>query len=520
MSFKYGFFNALDENRLYQSEDYASVLDGIIDEGFFSNYYNNIEKKSYSPIIIPFNPKGSSSTENSMQVMVQPFRAWLHHTWNYNDINQIYEIEKSSVLNGRIDVFVVKVDTKLRKNSIEYIKGTPNPVKDLAPPDITNDKDGNGIYYFPIAYIYLPRRTYNITTSNIISVVDVDSPSITVGTRVISLENTKAAEAPVDDNNSFLNSSSYIQDILDRFEDFKTDNAEAFKEWFAGIKDIFSNYTQKDIQEYEDFEKRITELESRQGNIIIKLTFSTSMIGSTVTFHNTDTTKYKSEDKTFTITDTEQNFYLEHIGTYLITENKTGKQLTLAIPYFGEYEGAFASPVYIVKDSVFQITDFSETYFASVCKVISGGYICVPISSPLQYIYPKLNANKIYLTTNASQLKTKISTSLKFVLPSGNYKRAIVKGKSAIKISSSICSYSKYAGVSINSKDILVYTDTGNTEAIDKVISSNIDKEITFDTEVTDSLLITWKMGTYQDSDYITMYAGSYIQFEELALYE
>ena len=519
MGFKYGFFNALDKSNLYMSQNYSSILDGIIDEGFFSQYYINNQIQSGYDTIIPFNPKGSTSTENSMQVMIQPFRAWLHHTWNYNDIKQIYEIEKSSVLNSRIDVFVVKVDTKLRKNSIEYIKGEPNPVKDLEPPDITNNKDGNGIYYFPIAYIYLPRRTYNITTSNIISAINNNNPTITVSKRIISLSNTKLASSPTE-NSSYLKSSTYIQDILDRFEDFKTDNAEAFKEWFAGIKDIFSKYTQKDIQEYKDFEKRITELESRLGNIIIKLTFSTSMIGSTVTFHNTDITKYKSEDKTFTITYAEQNFYLEHIGTYLITENKTGKQLSLTVPYFGEYEGAFTSPIYIIKDSVLQITNYNENIENITCRSLGGKYSCSTSTDKTAYINKTINNNKIYLASNTLQYYTKINSFLNFVLPSGNYKRLIIKGKSAIKVSSAICSYTKYAGFYINDEPILAYTDSGNTEVFDKILSAAIDKDITFDNNIVNVLALKCAIGTYIGNNYITMHAGSYIQFEELALYE
>ena len=118
MALTYGFYNALNHDRLYDAIQMSSIFDGIIRDGIFSTIGTSLVV---------------TAPEDGMYVNVGPGRAWFNHTWTLNDTLLPVEAEQSEVVLDRIDAVVLEVNAgaEVRANSIKFIKGTPssNPVR-------------------------------------------------------------------------------------------------------------------------------------------------------------------------------------------------------------------------------------------------------------------------------------------------------------------------------------------------------------------------------------------------------
>ena len=69
MAFSYGFYNSLNGDRKYDSEDLSRMFDGIIYDGVIGAVGDTFAVKA-----------GTGNTVN-----VSSGRAWFNHTWTYND---------------------------------------------------------------------------------------------------------------------------------------------------------------------------------------------------------------------------------------------------------------------------------------------------------------------------------------------------------------------------------------------------------------------------------------------------
>lgn len=157
MAFTCGFYNAVDHDRVYSSEDFGHMFDGLITDGIYPSIGHCFAVLS----------------GNGVGVRVRSGRAWFNLSWSYNSSDFPIQLTAPDLLLPRIDAIVLEVDRRLsgRDNSLKAITGTPavNPVK----PALQN---GDGLYQYPLAYVTVAPNAYEITNSDIENAVGHETP--------------------------------------------------------------------------------------------------------------------------------------------------------------------------------------------------------------------------------------------------------------------------------------------------------------------------------------------------------
>lgn len=155
-----GFFNAQydavahDYDRKYDAEQFSAIFNGLINDGVYQHYGTGMEVKP------------SASQGGGIAVTVGTGRAWLQSTWTYVDALETITLTPANSSLSRYTGIVLKVDKNARKNSIVTFDGgySNSPQKT----DVTNQLvNGNGIFYYLLAYVYVGAGVSTITTSNI-----------------------------------------------------------------------------------------------------------------------------------------------------------------------------------------------------------------------------------------------------------------------------------------------------------------------------------------------------------------
>lgn len=149
MTLKFGFYNSVGEDRLYDATDFSEFFDGIIGDGVLQGV-----------------GEAFKVTPSGISVIVGTGRAWFNKTWTYNDDQLVVDLPSGSTVNNRIDTLVLQVDKRLegRENTILFVVGTPSsaPVAPtLAPP--------TDVYQYPIADVYRPRDASTTAAQHITS---------------------------------------------------------------------------------------------------------------------------------------------------------------------------------------------------------------------------------------------------------------------------------------------------------------------------------------------------------------
>lgn len=165
-----GFYNSLNRDRKYASEQMSAIFDGIIKDGIFAS------------IGTCFAVKASSG--NIVNVGVG--KCWFNHTWTLNDGVLPIDCGESEVLLNRIDAIVVEVDATetVRDNFIKVVKGTPAS-KPVRPTMIHS----NTVNQYALCYIYRTTGSTEITQADITSVIGTDeTPFITGILQTVSLD--------------------------------------------------------------------------------------------------------------------------------------------------------------------------------------------------------------------------------------------------------------------------------------------------------------------------------------------
>lgn len=162
MAFSYGFYNSLNGDRKYDSEDLSRMFDGIIYDGVIGAVGDTFAVKA-----------GTGNTVN-----VSSGRAWFNHTWTYNDAPMPISCGSAAVLLDRYDAIVLEVNaaSDVRKNSIKVVTGTEasNPVK----PTMENTEF---VHQYPLAYILRKAGSSSISQSQIENAVGTEACPICTG---------------------------------------------------------------------------------------------------------------------------------------------------------------------------------------------------------------------------------------------------------------------------------------------------------------------------------------------------
>jgi len=161
MALTYGFYNALDNDRVYDAVQMSSIFDGVITDGIFPSIGTHF-------VIRP---------SSGMDIVVGIGRAWFNHTWTDNDSEFVLSVSISEVLLNRIDAVVLEVNStdSVRANSIKVVKGTPGTIP--VNPTLINT---SLVHQYPLAYIYVGAGVSGLIQENFTNKVGtVDCPWVT-----------------------------------------------------------------------------------------------------------------------------------------------------------------------------------------------------------------------------------------------------------------------------------------------------------------------------------------------------
>ena len=329
MAVTYGFYNALNHDRLYDAIQMSSIFDGIIRDGIFSTIGDTM--------IV-------TAPEDGMYVNVGSGRAWFNHTWTLNDTAYPIEAEQAEVVLDRIDAVILEVNSsaEVRANSIKFLKGTPssNPVK----PTLTHNAEVN---QYALAYVRIRAGQTTIFQSDIENAVGTDeTPFITGVLQQVSIE-TLLKQWEAEFNTYFTNFqntsttefnnwlATKVSEYTAWFAQMQTDmdsNFNEFDAWFQRMKDQLSEDAAGHLQAEID---ALTEA-AKKGSVVTVTTTDPTLFGKNVTISKTGfdpvTSSFNSAGVAYFET-------VPMVGD--VTIEATNGTLTangsLNIPYFGRY---------------------------------------------------------------------------------------------------------------------------------------------------------------------------------------
>lgn len=149
MSVTYGFYNSIDDDRMYDANQMSSIFDGIINDGVFMNIGAAMHV---------------TAAGDNMVVYVDTGRAWFNHTWTLNDAILPLTVPEAELVLNRIDAVILEVNSNdaVRANEIKILKGVPatEPVRPTL-------EDSEHVHQHALAYIYVASEVTVITQSDI-----------------------------------------------------------------------------------------------------------------------------------------------------------------------------------------------------------------------------------------------------------------------------------------------------------------------------------------------------------------
>ena len=108
MSIKSGFFNSLNNDRLYNAEDMSEYFEGLVSNGVYYTVGDALEVSAIS---------------GSMSVNVASGRAMIDCRWLRNTADTELEVSAASSTATRVDSVAVKLDTDAREMSLVVVTG-------------------------------------------------------------------------------------------------------------------------------------------------------------------------------------------------------------------------------------------------------------------------------------------------------------------------------------------------------------------------------------------------------------
>ena len=143
-----GFFDSVNGDRKYNAEQMSAIFNGIINDGVFQSIGDAFAVKA----------------NGGYTVNVGTGRAWFKSTWVNNDSVLPITLDEPNSLLNRYDAIIIEVNrnSDVRSATIKVLKGT-----EASSPKWPNVIRNNGVYQYPIAYIYRKAGSTSVTQSNI-----------------------------------------------------------------------------------------------------------------------------------------------------------------------------------------------------------------------------------------------------------------------------------------------------------------------------------------------------------------
>lgn len=145
MAIKYGFFNSVNGDRVYNAEDVGRYLYGIVSDGVYQDDTGRLQVLASS----------------GMAVAVQTGRAMLSYHYMENDSAYSLTLDIGTTL-PRVDLIVMRLDLSNRNITIQVKKGTP-----AASPTMPNLSRESTVYELALAAITVPANATAVTQANI-----------------------------------------------------------------------------------------------------------------------------------------------------------------------------------------------------------------------------------------------------------------------------------------------------------------------------------------------------------------
>lgn len=158
MTVKFGFFDSLNSDRLYNANDINTFFEGVFSDGVFE-FVGGALAVEHSP--------------GTMNVLVNTGRAWFNNLWLRNTSTLTLAIGPSSLIHPRKDLVVLEFDSSItvRENSIKVLTGVPAAIP--IAPTLANTST---LHQYTLAEIYVDTGVSEITA------IDITNKIGTIGT--------------------------------------------------------------------------------------------------------------------------------------------------------------------------------------------------------------------------------------------------------------------------------------------------------------------------------------------------
>ena len=202
MAIKTGFYNSVENDRLYNAEDMSRYFAGLYTKGVLQNYKDKFAVKA----------------NGGMQVKVPTGKAFFSDgKYIENTADIILNVEASDVVLGRIDSVVLRSDKNenVRNAMVVLKKGTPS--SNPQPPAI---EVGEYVEELLICNIRVDKLTENLTQSNIENTVaNTDVCGYVTGL--------------IDE----VDTSDLYAQYQEAYKQFYIESQQKFDEWFENVKE-------------------------------------------------------------------------------------------------------------------------------------------------------------------------------------------------------------------------------------------------------------------------------------------
>lgn len=229
MSLTYGFYNSVNNDRVYDAEQVSSIFDGLVNDGIYMSIGGKMMVK----------------INNGMVLKISSGRAWFKHTWSYNDSDYNIELDPADPLLNRIDAVILEIDrsTSVRANSFKIIKGTAatNPAR----PTLENT-ESKGQY--ALAYVYIAAAQSEISQANITNVIGTSETPYVKGI----IENISIDDMVAQWQTQF---TQWMARIESENTQWTTEQHQAFTDWVDAQETAFETWSTEYQEEMESFKQ-------------------------------------------------------------------------------------------------------------------------------------------------------------------------------------------------------------------------------------------------------------------------
>lgn len=205
MSITYGFFNALNSDRVYNADQMSQYFDGLVSDGVYENVGGAFQVLAGT----------------GMNVNVQSGRAIIRCKWVASDAVETLSITAAHATLKRITAVILRLDTSARTITLTTKDGTPasNPT----PPAMT---DSATVKELCLARVLVNPGVTSITQANI---TDTRAASVCGWVTGIIQQ--------VDTSTLFLQWQTAYEEYFADMEAWFTDRKNAFDAWMATLTD-------------------------------------------------------------------------------------------------------------------------------------------------------------------------------------------------------------------------------------------------------------------------------------------